>query len=381
MSTATLIEKVIIFIIFFIAGSWNTVFSNIIYHTKSIGFHNRVLDFRRPWFQTFSMFFAMMLPIFTSPIVRKCTCPTYTGVKLRGWPLFRLTAVPAIGDLLGSIFENAALLYLAPSVWQMFRGAIIVFTALLSIFYRKKRLVPVDWFSIFVVIFGVVLVGVSAVAEEAPSEKHDVPMGKQLVAMVLVLFGQMLQSIRAIVEERILHDIDASPPEIIGFEGNWGVYVLVLIGLPLANILPESTGEGIYEDSLESFKMLFGSFKLGMLMVGYCAAVCCYNVSGLVLCGLTSALHRTIYDSLRSITTWVVSVLVYYAWPTSGAGEAVSWWSLLRLFGFGTMVLGSLIYQRMIRIPFFKYPDEWPDQPLLGISISDNSLLGSVRDP
>jgi drug/metabolite transporter (DMT)-like permease len=378
MATATLREKVVIFILFFIAGSWNTVFSNIIYHTKSVGFHNRVIEFRRPWFQTWGMFFAMMLPIFSSPIVRQCMCPAYEGTKLRGWPLFRLTGIPALGDLLGSIFENIALLSLAPSVWQMLRGAIIVFTAILSIFYRKKRLVALDWFSISVVLFGVVLVGISSIAEEAPSEKDEIPIPLQLLSMALVLFAQMLQSVRAIVEEQILHDIDASPPEIIGFEGIWGVYILSFIGLPLANILPESTGEGIYEDSLESFKMIFSSLQLGLLMLGYFAAVAVYNVSGLVLCGLTSAVQRTIYDSLRSITTWTASVFVFYVWPESGAGETVSWWSFLRLFGFGLMVLGSLMYQRMVHVTWFKYSDKWPDQPLL--SGMENSLMAS-HDP
>jgi drug/metabolite transporter (DMT)-like permease len=320
----------------------------------------------------------MMLPIFASPIARKCTCPPYEGTKLRGWPLFRLTGIPALGDLLGSIFENVALLYLAPSVWQMFRGAIIVFTAILSIFYRKKRLVPIDWFSIFVVVFGVVLVGVSSIAAAPPSKMREVSIPLQLLAMALVLFGQMLQSVRAIVEERILHDIDASPPEIIGFEGIWGVYILSFIGLPLANILPEGSGEGLYEDSLESFKMIFNSLQLGLLMLGYFVSVAIYNVSGLILCGLTSALHRTIYDSLRSITTWAASVFVFYVWPSSGAGETVSWWSFLRLFGFGMMVLGSLMYQRMVHVPCFKYQDAWPDQT--DVSLGIESLMTTSKD-
>jgi hypothetical protein len=173
----------------------------------------------------------------------------------------------------------------------------------------------------------------------------------QLVAMLLVMFSQALQAVRAVAEERILHDIDADPPEIIGFEGTWGLFVLTFIGLPLANILPEKLGEGIYEDSVESFVMIASSLELALLMVGYFLAVCFYNVSGLVLCGYTSALHRTIYDSLRSISTWATSVFVYYVWRGSGAGETLSLWSIVRLAGFTLMVIGSLIYQRMLKMP------------------------------
>jgi drug/metabolite transporter (DMT)-like permease len=350
-------KKVITFIIFFIAGSWNTVFMNIMYHTKATGWNNHVMEFRRPWFQTWGMFVGMTLPIFISPILWKCKCPTYEGDKLRGWPLYRLVAIPALSDLAASVFENIALLSLSPSVWQMFRGSIIIFTAIFSIFYRKRKLYFVHWFGIFIVILGIILIGVSALLGETENEKAAVSPGMQLVAMFLVMFSQALQAVRAVTEEKILHDIDADPPEIIGFEGTWGLYVLTLIGLPLANILPERFGEGIYEDTVESFIMIGSSLELILLMVGYFLAVCFYNVSGLVLCGYTSALHRTIYDSLRSISTWATSVFVYYAWRGSGAGETLSYWSVVRLIGFGLMVIGSMIYQEMLKLPCWNRDD------------------------
>jgi hypothetical protein len=219
----------------------------------------------------------------------------------------------------------------------------------------------VDWFGIFVVVLGIILVGFSAILGDSQSSKKNASQSMQIIAMVFVLFSQALQAVRAVAEEKILHDIDADPPEIIGFEGTWGLYVLTLVGLPLANILPENLGEGIYEDSVESFMMIGSSFELTLLMIGYFLAVCFYNVSGLVLCGYTSALHRTIYDSLRSITTWATSVFVYYVWRGSGAGETLSIWSLVRLAGFALMVVGSLIYQRMLKIPCCK-ADEYQDE-------------------
>jgi drug/metabolite transporter (DMT)-like permease len=242
----------------------------------------------------------------------------------------------------------------------MFRGSIVIFTALFSIFYRKKKLHCVDWIGIFVVVLGIILVGVSAILGDSQNSKKVASQTMQLIAMVFVMFSQALQAVRAVAEEKILHDIDADPPEIIGFEGTWGLYVLTFVGLPLANILPESLGEGIYEDSVESFLMIGSSLELMLLMFGYFVAVCFYNVSGLVLCGYTSALHRTIYDSLRSISTWATSVFVYYVWRGSGAGETLSIWSLVRLAGFTLMVIGSLIYQKMLKLPCCKV-DEYQD--------------------
>jgi drug/metabolite transporter (DMT)-like permease len=127
----------------------------------------------------------------------------------------------------------------------------VIFTAICSIFYRKRKLHFVDWFGISVVVLGIVLVGVSARLGETNRGKETVCESMQIIAMLLVMFSQALQALRAVAEERILHDIDADPPEIIGFEGTWGLFVLTFIGLPLANILPETLGEGIYEDSVE----------------------------------------------------------------------------------------------------------------------------------
>jgi drug/metabolite transporter (DMT)-like permease len=376
------VKKVITFIVFFIAGSWNTVFSNILYHTKGVGYHNRHIVFRRPWFQTWAMFLGMMIPLCSTRLCRKCSCPEYTGGKLRGWPLYRVCAIPACGDLAGSVFENIALIYLTPSVWQMLRGSIVIFTALGSIFYRKRRLIAVDWFGLFVIVVGIVIIGASSIFEESPSnqpQKQTATIGLQLMSMFFVIISQAMQMVRAIGEEVVLHDIDATPEEVVGFEGLWGLHILTFIGLPLANIMPEDAGVGIFEPSLESFKMLASSWRLAVLMLGYVLAVSAYNLSGMMLTQYTTALHRTVYDSLRSISTWVVSVMVYYAWPSSESGERLSWWSFLRLFGFGVLLLGSLIYHRMVRVACFKYQDEWPIvSTTVPPSLSSTSMLVSV---
>jgi hypothetical protein len=262
----------------------------------------------------------------------------------------------------------------------MFRGSIVIFTALLSIFYRKRRLIGVDWFGLFVIVLGIIVIGASSVFEENPSnQKQTASIGLQLMAMLFVIVSQAMQAVRAITEEMLLHDIDATPEEVVGFEGTWGFFILTFIGLPLANIMPEDAGVGVFEPSLESFKMLASSWRLGVLMIGYIIAVAGYNLSGMMLTQYTTALHRTVYDSLRSISTWAVSVMVYYAWPSSQSGEQLSWWSFLRLFGFAVLLLGSLIYHRMVRVACFKYQDEWPlISTEVPPSLSSTSMLVSV---
>jgi hypothetical protein len=98
--------------------------------------------------------------------------------------------------------------------------------------------------------------------------------------------------------------------------------------MPLANILPEDAGEGIFEHSIESLMMLFGSWKFGIVLA-FCVVIAGLNITGMILASIPAAIHRNIYDALRSIAAWALSVVIYYCAPDSGAGERLNIWSLL----------------------------------------------------
>jgi hypothetical protein len=45
------------------------------------------------------------------------------------------------------------------------------------------------------------------------------------------------------------------------------LYLQVFIAMPLTNIISESAGEGLFEHTIESFQIVFGSWKLvGLVM-------------------------------------------------------------------------------------------------------------------
>jgi hypothetical protein len=251
-------------------------------------------------------------------------------------------------DAIQSVLSNIGLLYLDPSVWQMLRGSILIFTAIIEIVYRHRRLICVDWIGIATTVTGLVIVGVSAMYEERDVMSDS---SNLLLGMGLVLLSQAFQGMMTVLEAELLTDVEAHPFEITAFEGFWGLWICSTVILPFANILPEKAGEGIYENSLESFKMGFSSVKVGLLLLGYIIAVTTYNQAAIMVTKLTTAIHRTIYEVLRSIAVWVMSVLLDYAWPDSGAGEQLGWMSFARAGGFLVMFLGSLIYNRLIRIP------------------------------
>jgi hypothetical protein len=187
--------------------------------------------------------------------------------------------------------------------------------------------------------------------------------------MVLILIGQGLAALQGIIEEYLLHDVDAPEAEIVSFEGIWGIYLTLFVTMPIANILPSNSGEGLFENTLESFKMLFHSTKIAVLEILFCVAVAGLNQTALIMISFSTAVHGSIYSALRSVSVWVLSVIVYYAWRSSGAGEPLSLNSILQGAGFLVMIAGTFIYNKVIVLPCFKAedPEKLPEmkQPLL----------------
>ncbi len=324
------------------------------------------------------MFLGMSFLIVDTPFFKRCRCEPYTiGGTVKGWGLVRNVAIPALCDLCATLLQNVAFLYLAPSVWQMFRGSILLFTAIFAITYRKKKLKFIDWIGVLVTIVGITIVGLSSILKKSDGSESTVNSSTvmKIVSMVLIVIAQGLQAFQNIIEEELLHDVDATESEIVCLEGIWGLYFSTFFTMPIANILPQSLGEGLFEQSLETFKMLFGSWKLILLVVFYCLAIVGYNQTGMMVTSFSTAIHRNIYEALRSIAVWALSAIVYYIWPDSGCGEKLELLSLVQGLGFIISILGSFIYNRVIKFPCLDYSEEDDKQG----TIQDEPLISGTN--
>lgn len=356
MSETPLSKKIIIFTSFFISGSIGAVIVDILYNTESIGLHNVEKKFRKPLFQNVLMFIGMSLCIFNTPFFMSFTCKNVGNRhNTNGWQLFRMISLPALFDLGSTSLQSIALLYLEPSVWQITRGSIMLFTALFAFFYRRQKFYAHNWIGVFVSFFGVCIVGLSSILsgkKEESSSKKDVRM--KILALILVLIAQALQALQTVIEEKLFVDIDATEYELVSYEGIWGLYLTLSIVLPLANILPEDLGEGLYENTLESLLMMLRNYRVFLLALCYICSSYVFNISGMYLMSISSAVHRNIYEALKSAGVWLLSVIVYYAFPSLGAGEKFSLLSLVQLLGFAVSTFGSFIYNGSVSMPCFK---------------------------
>jgi drug/metabolite transporter (DMT)-like permease len=81
-------------------------------------------------------------------------------IPLEGRSIF-LLALPACCDIAGTTLMNVGLLFVAASIYQMTRGALVLFVGLFSVWFLKRHLGLYKWFSLFVVVFGVAVVGLA----------------------------------------------------------------------------------------------------------------------------------------------------------------------------------------------------------------------------
>jgi hypothetical protein len=105
----------------------------------------------------------------------------------------------------------------------------------------------------------------------------------QIVAIGLFIIAQALQVFQTAVEEPLLHDVSATASELCAFQGFWGLYLQVFIAMPLANIIPESAGEGLFEHTIKSFQMVFGSWKFVGIAMADSLSITGLNMTGMIV--------------------------------------------------------------------------------------------------
>ena len=118
--------------------------------------------------------------------------------------------------------------------------------------------------------------------------------------------------------------------------------------------------------------MLSHSYTLIILAIAYIIAIVGYNQTGMMVTSFSTAIHRNIYEALRSIAVWVLSAVVYYLFPNSGGGEPLNIMSLIQLLGFAISILGSFIYNRVIKFPCYNYENENENQQAISQQESTN---------
>lgn len=221
-------------------------------------------------------------------------------------------AVPACCDIAGTTLMNIGLLFVAASIYQMTRGALVIFTGLLSVLFLRRRLASYKWAGLFIVVAGVAIVGLAgAVARDHKAvpgsgtsadgyghgikediqlharsvmetlgnalrhrsmesrEAEKTPLAVQtLIGVFLIACAQIFTAAQFVVEERIMERYSIGPLQMVGWEGTFG-FTVTLVGMIVLHLIIGRTPAGQYGyfDLQEGLRELSENRAIGLSSV------------------------------------------------------------------------------------------------------------------
>lgn len=293
---------------------------------------------------------------------------TEDRAALSGWKTV-LLALPACCDITGTTLMNVGLLYVAASIYQMTRGALVLFVGLFSVLFLKRKLYIYHWFSLVIVVFGVGLVGLagalfsgdktspnsagevakdmSALASREMSTTDVAPeVMRTIIGILLIAFAQIFTATQFCFEEWILENYALEPLRVVGWEGIFGFTVTVIAQVVLhftigvsSRVRPRNPYLD-YFDAREGYSQVFSNRLIGVSSILIMISIGGFNFFGLSVTRSISATSRSIIDTCRTLFIWIVSL---------GLGwESFKW---LQVIGFAMLVYGTFMFNDLVRPP------------------------------
>ncbi|KAL8770171.1 MAG: hypothetical protein Q9209_004013 [Squamulea sp. 1 TL-2023] len=288
-----------------------------------------------------------------------------------------LLALPACCDITATTLMNIGLLYVAASIYQMTRGALILFVGLFSVIFLRRKIYLYQWSALFIVVAGVAIVGLAGAIAPNPQvqPKPPVPPKMALLAIreavrttavssgalqtilgVLMIAGaQVFTATQFVLEEWILEQYALEPLKVVGWEGVFG-FLVTFVGMIILHLAVGRTdaGRNGYFDMQEGWREItqYGSIAVTSILI--MISIGGFNFFGLSITRSVSATARSIIDTCRTLFIWIVSL---------GLGwETFKW---LQIVGFALLVYGTFLFNDIVRPPLKACIQRHKAEPLL----------------
>ncbi|KAL0140620.1 integral membrane protein [Mucor lusitanicus] len=268
--------------------------------------------------------------------------------ELEGWKAL-LFWIPTLCDLTATTVMNVGLILTSASVYQMLRGAVVIFTGVFSYLFLNRRLRLYEWVSLVMVVVGVGIVGLSSVLFPQKKPDETVLEGdsfdySSLIGVGLVLGAQIFTASQFVIEEKILVRYKVTPLKAVGLEGSFGL-ISVLAAMPILHVLLGKTHPSF--DIVQGYHDFFDHARVWQTGLAISVSIAFFNWFGLSITSAVSATARSTIDACRTLFIWMVSLSL--GW------EHFSW---IQVVGFITMVTGTFYFNGVLKWPFVSDEEE-----------------------
>lgn len=349
-----------------VTGSINTIANKLQNISSSLG-----KSYSHAWFITFCMFLGEILCFFMFMILQARKGEDRDleeemigedGEQLKEASPLHLT-IPALCDFFGSTIMTFGLTMMAGSVYQMFRGSLIFFTAAFSVIFLKNKLYRHNYLALCIVIIGLTLVGLSSLLmDSGKPERCKEEVKESYWGIILVVIAQIFSATQFIVEEKFMKGYHCHPLKAVGWEGIWGasLYAILLI---IFQFIPcdadsditkkvcsqDDTNKWLLENTIFAFRQMGNNGLLLFYVILYICSIAVFNFVGISVAKYASSPARAVVDTIRTIVVWGFFLL-----PITDEchQEHFNW---LQLLGFIFLVFGTVIYNEVLVIPFLDF--------------------------
>ena len=250
--------------------------------------------------------------------------------------------IPAVCDVLGTSTMYVGLNLTYASSFQMLRGSVIIFTALLSVAFFGSKLQLYHWAGMLMVVIGLVMVGLGdVIGEEGSSNARSVSV---LIGDLLIVLAQIIAAIQMTVEQILVKGYNIPPLQGVGWEGVFGFITVGTALIPMYYIpwhLPSGPDfwqdHTRFEDAIDGFHQIFYIPTLTIAIIGSIFSIAIFNFAGLSVTKKENAITRMVLDSLRTLFIWIF-------------GLAVQWqkFNFYQPIGFLCLVIGTCIFYNIV---------------------------------
>ena len=243
----------------------------------------------------------------TAPAVRPLLPNDDSPTKLSGQKILMLAA-PACCDITGTTLMNVGLLFVVASIYQMTRGALVLFVGLFSVLFLRHKLYLYQWLALLVVVLGVAIVGLAGAIFPDESDNPKLPQEgvtivelavrsietttrtpeavQAIIGVLLIAGAQVFTASQFVLEEWILENYAMEPIRVVGWEGIFG-FIVTIIGMIILHLAVGQTDAGRYGyfDAKEGWKQMTSNKSVAlssiliMISIGY-ALLLSFNFHG-----------------------------------------------------------------------------------------------------